>query len=44
VLGYVAFKPDGQTPDPDVPQQHRFSDGDDVVLRRLRIEDILFCL
>jgi len=31
VLGYVAFKPDGQTPDPDVPPEYRHSDGDDVM-------------
>ncbi|GGO80245.1 hypothetical protein GCM10011348_16530 [Marinobacterium nitratireducens] len=31
VLGYVAFKPDGRTPDPDVPEQYRQSDGDDVI-------------
>ncbi|MBL8481106.1 MAG: hypothetical protein JNJ60_02840, partial [Rhodocyclaceae bacterium] len=31
VLGYVAFKPDGQTPDPTVPAEYRQSDGDDVI-------------
>jgi len=31
VLGYVAFKPDGQTPDPDVPPEYRQSDGDDAI-------------
>ncbi|MDX8463960.1 hypothetical protein RFM67_34705, partial [Mesorhizobium sp. VK2D] len=31
VLGYVAFKPDGQTPDPTVPQEYRQSDGDDRI-------------
>ena len=31
VLGYVAFKPDGQTPDPTVPKRYRQSDGDDVI-------------
>jgi Ca2+-binding RTX toxin-like protein len=31
VLGYVAFKPDGQTPDPTVPPQFRQGDGSDVI-------------
>jgi len=30
-LGYVAFKPDGQTPDYSVPQEYRQSDGDDMI-------------
>src|SRR5690606_14338113 len=30
-LGYVAFKPDGQTPDPDVDPEFRHSDGDDMI-------------
>ena len=30
-LGYVAFKPDGQTPDPNMPQEYRQSDGDDMI-------------
>ena len=31
-LGYIAFNPDGQTPDPDFDPEFRQSDGDDVIL------------
>jgi hypothetical protein len=30
-LGYVAFEPNGQTPDEDVPAEFRQSDGDDMI-------------